>query len=199
MPAVAGTRRRAAPGTGLSPPYADAVTTPDPPSPLLDSPRPGPRPATSGEGPHRQLDQQASPALWGELVAFARTLEGVEEGHSQVSPADSRALFLTDLPVERDPKTSLAPGRRLEPVHLHGVDDTSVHLVLPAARGARLTELGWAEPHGHAEHGTEWMVYGPRDRAELDAVLQLIQESLAFARGAAVDQPWGDPLPAAYR
>lgn len=34
-----------------------------------------------------------------------------------------------------------------EPVHLHGVDDTSVHLVLPPERGRELVELGWAEPH----------------------------------------------------
>lgn len=175
------------------------MTTPAPPSPLLDAPRPGRRPATSDQGPHRQLDQQAPPALWGELVAFARAMEGVEEGHSQVSPADSRALFFTDLPEQRSPETNLAPGRRLEPVHLHGVDDTSVHLVLPADRGARVTALGWAEPHGHAEHGTEWMVYGPRDRAELDVVLQLIQEALDFARGPAADHPWGDARPDTYR
>lgn len=175
------------------------MTTPGPPSPLLDAPRPGRRPATSDQGPHRQLDQQAPPALWGELVARARTLEGVEEGHSQVSPADSRALFVTDLPTERSPETNLAPGRRLEPVHLHGVADTSVHLVLPADRGARLTALGWAEPHGHAEHGTEWMVYGPRGDAELDVVVQIIEEALDFARGPAAAHPWDDPHPGTYR
>ena len=151
---------------------------------MHDEPRPGPRPITSNQGPHRQIDQKASPALWGELVARTFALPGVIEGHSQVSPADSRAVFLADQRVERAPETSLAPGRRLEPVHLHGVSDTSVHLVLPSIRGARLVELGWAEPHQYADFGTEFMVYGPRSDAELAVVLSIIQESLAFARSA---------------
>lgn len=78
----------------------------------------------------------------------------------------------------------MAPGRRLEPVHLHGVTDTSVHLVLPAGRGARLVELGWAEPHQFADFGTEFMIYGPRDGDEVAIVLSIIEESVAFARAA---------------
>jgi hypothetical protein len=128
------------------------------------------------------LDQCSSPALWGELVGRVFALRGVIEAHSQVSPASSRAVFLAELSVERSPGTSLAPGRRLEPVHLHGVHDTSVHLVLPVERGSRLVELGWAEPHQYADFGTEFMVYGPRDAHELDVVVSIIQESLAFAR-----------------
>ncbi|HEV2637888.1 MAG TPA: hypothetical protein VGX23_22240 [Actinocrinis sp.] len=150
---------------------------------MHEEPRAGARPATSDEGPHRQVDQLAGPGLWGELVARTFALPGVLEGHSQVSPAGSRAVFLADQAEERSPETSLAPGRRLEPVHLHAVTDTSVHLVLPPERGERLVRLGWAEPHQFAEFGTEFMVYGPRTVRELDVVLGLIEESLAFARG----------------
>ncbi|WP_162850863.1 NUDIX domain-containing protein [Amnibacterium kyonggiense] len=146
--------------------------------------RPGARPTTSTEGPHRQLDQRASPALWGRLVAAVFALPDVEEGRSQVSPISSRAVFLTDREVERSPETSLAPGRRLEPVHLHGVDDTSVHLCLPAERGRALVDLGWAEPHQYEDFGTEFMVYGPRTDAELGVVLAIVRESIEFARGA---------------
>jgi hypothetical protein len=154
---------------------------------MHDEPRPGSRPTTSDQGPHRQLDQKASPALWGELVARTFALQGVIEGHSQVSPADSRAAFLANQPDELSRETSLAPGKRLEPVHLHGVSDTSVHLVLPNIRGARLVELGWAEPHQFADFGTEFMVYGPRTEAEVAVVLSIIRESLAFARSARFD------------
>ena len=151
---------------------------------MHEAPREGARPTTSNEGPHRQVDQQASPGLWGELVARTFAIPEVVEGHSQVSPPDSRAVFLAGQRDERSPDTSLAPGRRLEPVHLHGVSDTSVHLVLPADRGTQLVELGWAEPHQFADFGTEFMVYGPRNRDELEVVLSIIQESLAFARSA---------------
>ena len=97
----------------------------------------------STEGPQTQLSQQSSPALWGQLVARTFELDSVVEGHSQVSPASSRAVFLADMAEEHSSEASLAPGKRLEPVHLHGVHDTSVHLCLPAKRGAELTELGW--------------------------------------------------------
>lgn len=149
---------------------------------MHDEPRPGTRPATSVQGPHRQLDQISSPGLWGELVARTFALPGVVEGHSQVSPASSRAVFLADRERERSPETSLAPGRRLEPVHLHGVTDTSVHLVLPPERGEQLVRLGWAEPHQYSDFGAEFMVYGPRTAQELDVVVSLIEESVDFAR-----------------
>lgn len=149
----------------------------------MTPPRNGPAPTTSTEGPHRQVDQLAPPALWGRLVAAVFALPDVVEGHSQVSPASSRAVFPTDVTVEPAPERSLAPGRRLEPVHLHGVDDTSVHLVLPEARGRELMALGWAEPHGYADFGTEFMVYGPRDEDELAVVVGIVEESLAFGRG----------------
>lgn len=73
-------------------------------------------------------------------------------------------------------------GRRLEPVHLHGVQDTSTHLVLPPERGGELVNLGWAEAHQYADFGTEYMLYGPRKHAEFAAVVSLVEESLAFAR-----------------
>jgi hypothetical protein len=68
-------------------------------------------------------------------------------------------------------------------VHLHGVDDTSTHLVPSPERGSQLVELGWAEPHQYGDFGTEFLVYGPRDDTELDDVLSVIVESIAFARG----------------
>ena len=137
----------------------------------------------STEGPQRQLTQRATPELWGRLIASVFALDGVVEGHSQVSPSSSRAVFLDDVEFERAPETNLAPGRRLEPVHLHGVDDTSVHLCLPARRGQELTTLGWAEPHQYEDHGTEFMVYAPRGDRELAAVLSIVVESLDYARG----------------
>jgi phospholipase/carboxylesterase len=146
--------------------------------------RPGPRPATSDQGPHRQLDQQAPPELWGRLVYEATNLPHVFEGRSQVSPVSSRALLFDDLTEVRDGSTSLAGDPPLEPVHLHGVTDTSIHLCLPVSRAKEACDLGWGEPHGYAEHDTEIMVYGPRDEDELAIVLALIAESLEFARSA---------------
>ena len=142
----------------------------------------------STEGPQTQLTQQSPPELWGSLVALTFALDSVTEGHSQVSPASSRAVFLLDKQEERAPQTSLAPGGHLEPVHLHGVSDTSLHLCLPAERGQQLAELGWAQPHQYEDFGTEFMIYGPRTAAEVDIVLSFIQESLSFARGISSEE-----------
>ncbi len=121
--------------------------------PVTLEPRTGPRPEVSVAGPQTQLSQRSSPELWWRLGAAVFALPDVEPGPSQVSPASSRAVFLLDQAVQRAPETSLAPGRRLEPVHLHG------------------------------DYGTEFLVYGPRDDHELRVVLALIAESLTFARG----------------
>lgn len=145
--------------------------------------RAGERPTVSTEGPQSQLSQQSSPQKWGQLISRVFQLESTVEGHSQVSPASSRAVFLADMAQERSPETSLAPGQRLEPVHLHGVSDTSLHLCLPKARGEELAAHGWGEPHQYEDFGTEFMIYGPRTDEELDVVVSIVRESLSFARG----------------
>ena len=144
--------------------------------------RRGPRPVTSMDGPHRQLSQRSTPTLWGRLVAHTFALPGVVEGHSSVSPAGSRAVLLASRPQLLAPETSLAPqGNPMEPVHLHAVDDTSIHLCLPPERAAELCDRGWAEPHQYADYGSEIMVYGPRDESELEFVVGLIAESVEWA------------------
>ncbi|MEL0625411.1 hypothetical protein V6245_00485 [Salinibacterium amurskyense] len=148
---------------------------------MLVVPRVGERPNVSSVGPQTQLTQCSTPELWGLLVQRTFALPRVVEGHSQVSPASSRAVFLSDQHHERTPETSLAPGQRLEPVHLHGVSDTSLHLCLPAERGRELAALGWGEPHQYEDFGTEFLIYGPRSIDEVDAVVSIIKESLVFA------------------
>ncbi|MGI8881481.1 MAG: luciferase family protein [Jatrophihabitans sp.] len=149
--------------------------------------RTGPRPTTSTHGPHRQLDQRATPELWGRLVHEAMALPGVTEGHSQVSPAPTRALLLLDLHVVGPTGSSLAAVLPVEPAHIHGVTDTSLHICLPAQLTAAAVDSGWAEPHQYADHPTEVMVYAPRDESELGIVVELVRSSIEFAMGASLD------------
>jgi hypothetical protein len=113
------------------------------------------------------------------------TASRVFESRSAVSPASSRAVLRESLPRLLLPESSLASMEfPVEPAHLHGVDDTSVHLCLGAARAAEVCAAGWGEEHQRADHGAPVMVYGPRDDAELDPVVGLIAESIARARRA---------------
>lgn len=151
---------------------------------VLRGPRPGPRPRTSHEGPHRQLDQIAPAAVWGELVAAVFALPGVVEGISQVSPTSSRAVYLLDHEHEVSPQASLAPAGRAGASSPFTFTEcrTPARLVLPSERGRELVALGWAEPHQYADFGTEFMIYGPRDRTKIGGVVSVIEESIAFAR-----------------
>jgi phospholipase/carboxylesterase len=151
-------------------------------------PRPGVRPKTTNSGPHSQLDQQSTPELWGRLVYEVFALPGVVEGRSGASVVSSRAVLLEDLLDAHAPDASLAQQAPLEPAHLHGVTDTSIHLCLPPERATEVCELGWGEPHGYAGHDTEIMLYGPRDDPELRIALSLIQESITFARHSAASE-----------
>ncbi|WP_348789089.1 hypothetical protein [Leifsonia sp. NPDC080035] len=145
--------------------------------------RAGTRPELSTEGPQRQLTQQSSPELWGRLVFEATRLAHIREGRSAVSPVDSRALLVADRDEPAVPEATLAPGAPVEPAHVHGVHDTSLHLVLPRQRAEQVCADGWGVPHAYGDFGTEILVYGPRDADELALVLGLVRESIAFARG----------------
>jgi len=139
---------------------------------------------TSASGQHRQLSQHSHPDLWGRVAAAVFSMDRVVEGHSSVCSPSVRAAFLEDALVPRSAGTSLAPiTARLEPVHLHDVVDTSLHLCLPADRAHEVCALGWGEPHYYTGHETEIMVYGPRDLDELTSVIDIVLESVAFARG----------------
>ena len=115
-------------------------------------------------------------------------LESVIEGHSQASPASLRAVFLTDMAQERSPETSLAPGHRLEPVHLHGVSDTSLPVYLPSVRGDELASLGRGEAHQYENSGTEFINHGTigdgYDNARAEAINAFYKTELIRQRGS---------------
>jgi len=152
---------------------------------LADVPRrrTGERPETTAGEPRRQLTQRATPELWGRLVYEATRLPHVREARGTACGDDARALVVADRTAPAVPEATLAPGAAVEPVHLHGVNDTSIRLVLPGWRASQVCADGWGIPEPCAADGSRVLVYGPRDLAELAVVVGLIAESIAFARG----------------
>jgi hypothetical protein len=147
-------------------------------------PRSGERPQTTPANPHQQLDQTAPPEIQEELWRRMARLEGVRTGRSGVSLPESRAVHL-DPALARGPREAFLVGTEF--AHLHGAADGSLHVVLPQAVAGEAIDKGWAELHPMARRGlvppTLVMLYGPRDRAELETVWQLVETSYAFARG----------------
>ncbi len=136
--------------------------------------------------PHQQLDQTAPVALQEQLWQRMTGLEGVRAGSSGVSLPQTRALHL-GTQLANGPADAFMVGTEF--AHLHGADDGSLHLMLPAVVATEAIDKGWAELHPMARRGiapaTLVMVYGPRDEGELDTVWQLVETSYVFARGRA--------------
>jgi hypothetical protein len=150
--------------------------------PVFDLPRRnGAPPVIDDEGPVWQHDQRSVPAVWVAVWSALRGLPGVVQGSSALAEPGTRAVLV---PAVREPRpgTSFAEsGNPLEPAHLHGPCDTSLHVVLPRERGAVVTSRGWGIPCPLAVHGTELILFAPRDEIELEVVTALATESVRWA------------------
>lgn len=150
-------------------------------SPSVLVPRTGRPPSIDDDGPVWQLDQRAAPTTWVAVWDALRAVPGVVSGPSALAEPGSRAVLVPSVafPV---PGTSFAPdGAPLEPAHLHSPADTSIHIVLPPERGALLIAQGWAVRCPRGVHGTELILFAPRDAAELDVVVALARESVRWS------------------
>jgi len=152
--------------------------------------RAGPRPSTSNEIPHCQLDQQPGDSRYVDAIfAEALTWPSVLGGPSSISVEGARALTL-DESAAPGPKEAFMVGREF--CHVHAQGDFSLHAALPLPLAAAAESEGWAEPHFFVRTGrapaTIVMLYAPRDRAEQDVILGLVRASYEFA----IDQRPGE-------
>lgn len=150
--------------------------------------RRGERPRTTPDDPHRQLTQNAPLELQEELVARGRTLPGVFVAPSMISLPGAQGFVLRrDAPTA--PYDVFMNAREF--AHVHQPSDGSLHMVMPPRLVRQVLERGWGEPHPVAEMGlippSTMMIYGPRDREELETVWTLLQASCAYARGDEID------------
>lgn len=136
--------------------------------------------------PHQQLDQIAPVDLQEELLERCGSLPGVTVGPSHVSVPGARAFHLDPDLAGGAPEAFM---RGTEFAHLHPAYDGSLHLALPTDVARGVITAGWGEHHPLVEQGvmpsTQLMVYGPRDRDELEVVWAIVEQSYAFARGGA--------------
>ena len=127
--------------------------------------------------PHQQLTQIAPVALQDVLVARAATLPHVVLGASCVSVPGSRAFRLEE-EAAAGPAAAFQCGTEF--AHVHPPGDGSLHLALAPAVHAEVLAKGWGEPHPIS--GT-MLLFGPRDRRELETVWQVLLSSYRFALG----------------
>ena len=146
--------------------------------------RSGSRPRTTPTNPHMQLDQLPAGRRIDELAARLFALPGVREQPSAISVPGARALWL-DPDDARGPLEAFLVGREF--AHLHPPPEGSLHAALPPDVASEAIDRGWAEIHPVARlgliPGNVVMLYAPRDKAEMEVVLDLVRSALQFARG----------------
>lgn len=144
--------------------------------------RRGPRPQVHREMPHSQLDQQPDEAARSQLERRFRSVVDVDRGPSGISVPGAEALCARDGAVTGPPAAFLV-GREF--AHLHPLPDSSLHMALPETDAQRAIDAGWAELHplsGSPDlSAVVVMVYAPRDEAEVDVVMLLLERSRRFA------------------
>ena len=143
--------------------------------------RAGSRPDVSFTIPQQQLTQNSPAELQEELFARVSGLAGVTGGPSHISVPGARAFTL---PEGTGPSDAYLVPQAREFAHLHPEYDGSLHVALPPALATDLVAKGWGVPHMWA--GTRLtpgfvMVFGPRDREELEVVTGVLAASHAAA------------------
>lgn len=140
--------------------------------------RPGPQPETRGPVPHGQLDQIAPTSFQEELWGRMRSITGVYVAPTHVPYPEARAIHLAP-EFGTGPDDAFIKFSR-EFAHIHPPQDGSVHLTLPAEGKKLATGAGWGVPH--PIQNTQ-LVFGPRDRDELEVIWRIVLASYEYARG----------------
>lgn len=148
--------------------------------------RQGPPPQTSKPVPHQQLDQNAPFLMQEILLASIDKLPGITIASTTSSLAGSWGWYMdVNLAKNGPPRAFLGTN---EFGHSHNASDGSMHLFLLPDYAKVAVDKGWGELHPNdaqiAGAGSHYlMIYGPRDRAELDVIWLFVQASYAFATG----------------
>ncbi|KRE38957.1 hypothetical protein ASG73_00895 [Janibacter sp. Soil728] len=137
--------------------------------------RVGEAPHVVGPAPHGQRSQVAPVMLQEELWSRMRALPYVFMAPTLVSVPHSRALHLPEGIGSRDP-AAFQGGREFAHVHPHS--DSSLHLMVEQELMDVVERSGWGVRHPAQP---PVLVYGPRDRQELEVVWWLVQQSWQYA------------------
>lgn len=148
--------------------------------------RAGPRPRTTPNCPHEQLDQIAPVAMQRKLADYMFNRPCVEVRPSIISVPGARAMWIREACAVNPDGDAFLMER--EHAHLHPEYDGSLHMMLPLEWVQEAIGKGWAEPHPLVKRGllpaNDVMVYGPRDETDLAVVKQLVDASFHFAHPA---------------
>ena len=158
------------------------LVDPSPPSfPALPARLPPPA-VTTGAVPHQQIDPDVFPELIASMSGQIFAFPEVESRPSTIVD-DATAIWLTsDFNFGR-PECVI---RERELGHIHA--DGSLHITLPHARIPGAADAGWIERHPWSTTRPRFsayvMVFTPRDVAEVELIVDLVEVAIDFVRGS---------------
>lgn len=135
------------------------------------TPRAGSLPEVVGPAPHGQRSQIAPVMVQEELWSRMRSLPYTYMAPTLVSVRHARAIHLAE-GIGSAPPERFQRGREF--AHLHPHHDGSLHLSVPDSVTEAVVEARWGVPHPVQN---ALLVFGPRDRKELEVVWFLVQAS----------------------
>ncbi len=143
--------------------------------------RPGPPAVTTGSVPHQQIAPDIVPEVIAEMAGRIFALPDVESRPSTIVEGAS-AIWLRDEFNLGRPECVIRE-RELGHIHLDG----SLHVTLPHGRIPGAQAAGWIEPHPWADTRPGFeayvMIFSPRDSGEVDVILDLVIQGIAFVDG----------------
>lgn len=155
----------------------------DPPACIADLPRrAGARPEIARQYPCPQRTETDDPSAQARIVERVRAWPGVEEAAPRQTIPGCRALVL-DAALVHGQGEAFILGREFAHVRADG----SVHAALAPEWGEEVLRRGWGQIHPLALYGLiqpqSLIFYAPRDGAERDVVVALLQAAYAYACG----------------
>jgi phospholipase/carboxylesterase len=146
--------------------------------------RSGDRPTVSWTIPQEQQSDTSPPELQEQLFTRIAATPGVSTRQSAISVPGARGFMVE--PGPDAPLDAFLVPRVGEFAHQHPEYDGSLHLALPPTLATDAIAHGWAVAHPLAgirlARGMV-MIYGPRDRTELDIVTGIVEASHRYATG----------------
>ena len=150
--------------------------------PLNVPPRKGPRPDTTNQLPHSQLNQHGPEQVIQQLHTFCFSFPEVNNEPSAVAPRGTRAMILDD--HAHGNHHAFMIGREFAHIHPYP-DNGSMHLMLSETDAIIVINSGWGEDHYLVTHGYLpkglILVFSPRDDEELNVLKTIVTRSYAFA------------------
>jgi phospholipase/carboxylesterase len=140
--------------------------------------RSGPRPETTTEIPHVQIDVEAVPEVYDEMVRRIYSIPGIEDRPAYISTF--RALWISEN-QNYVQQAAYISGREFGHIH----PDGSLHIFLDPNRANEAIETFWAVDHPFDLDGFV-MLYTPQSFDELNVTFQLIVDGFNYVTGQQV-------------